>query len=144
MKPEKMKSRKKEQHRIRRLAVIGLLLWMIGLTYAADNSWMKNVPESDRARTNPYAGQADAIAAGSRLFSDHCAKCHGPDALGRRKRPGLRSDEVQNAADGEIFWILRNGDLRRGMPSWSSLPEASRWQIIAYVKNLGKKNDKKE
>jgi hypothetical protein len=51
----------------------------------------------------------------------------------------LRTDEVQNAADGEIFWLLRNGSLRRGMPSWSALPEPSRWQIIAYVKSLGKK-----
>jgi mono/diheme cytochrome c family protein len=120
-------------------ALCAFVVCAFGLSNAADNSWMKNVPESDRARTNPYAGQADAVAAGSRLFSDHCAKCHGSDALGRRKRPSLRSDEVQNAADGEIFWILRNGNLRRGMPSWSSLPEASRWQIIAYVKSLGKK-----
>ena len=105
----------------------------------ADDSWKQHVSEADRARTNPDAGQADAIAAGGRLFEDHCAKCHGADALGRRNKPNLRTDEVQNAADGEIFWLLRNGSLRRGMPSWSALPEPSRWQIIAYVKSLGKK-----
>jgi hypothetical protein len=49
----------------------------------------------------------------------------------------LRSKEVQQASDGEIFWFLRNGNLRRGMPSWSSLPEPSRWQIIVYLKSLG-------
>ncbi len=57
--------------------------------------------------------------------------------LGRKKRPSLRTAEVQQAADGEIFWLLRNGALRQGMPSWSSLPEPSRWQIIAYIKSLG-------
>jgi mono/diheme cytochrome c family protein len=104
---------------------------------AADGSWLQQVPDADRHRANPYAGQADAIAAGGRVFSDHCAKCHGDDAMGRRKKPNLRSDRVQKATDGEIFWLLRNGNLRHGMPSWSSLPEPTRWQVIAYVKSLG-------
>ena len=117
---------------------IGVLA--IFLCAAADGSWLKHVPDADRQRTNPYAGQADAATAGGRLFSDHCAQCHGSDALGRGKRPSLRSDRVQHATDGEIFWLLRNGNLSRGMPTWSALPEQSRWQIIAYVKSLGPSN----
>ena len=105
---------------------------------AADYSaWLQHVPDADRKRTNPYAGQSDAVAAGSKLFADHCAKCHGADALGSRKKPSLRAPAVQKASDGEIFWLLRNGDLRHGMPSWSAIPEPSRWQILAYVKSLG-------
>ena len=100
-------------------------------------AWLRHVPDADRKRTNPYAGQSDAVAAGSKLFADHCTKCHGADALGSRKKPSLRTPEVQKASDGEIFWLLRNGDLRHGMPSWSAIPEPSRWQIIAYVKSLG-------
>jgi mono/diheme cytochrome c family protein len=102
-----------------------------------EGPWTNHVSENERARKNPYAAQADAIAAGRRMFADHCAKCHGADALGTKKRPSLRSKEVQQATDGELFWMLRNGSLRRGMPSWSALPEPSRWQIIAYVKSLG-------
>jgi mono/diheme cytochrome c family protein len=120
------------------LALLTATILLASLSLA-DDSWKQHVSEADRERTNPVAGQADAIAAGGRLFEDHCAKCHGADALGRRNKPNLRTDEVQNAADGEIFWLLRNGSLRRGMPSWSALPEPSRWQIIAYVKSLGKK-----
>ena len=104
---------------------------------AADGSWLQQVPDADRQRVNPYGGQADAIAAGGRVFSDHCAKCHGDDAMGRRKKPSLRSSRVQKASDGEIFWLLRNGNLRHGMPSWSALPEPTRWQVVAYVKSLG-------
>jgi len=104
---------------------------------AADGSWLRRVPEADRQRVNPVAGQPDAIAAGGRVFADHCAKCHGPDALGRGKRPSLRSERVQQATDGEIFWLLKNGNLPKGMPTWASLPEPMRWQIIAYVKSLG-------
>jgi copper transport protein len=122
---------------LRRLLWIGLAVLAIAACAAAQSPWAGHVSEKDRARINPYASQPDAIAAGSRLFADHCAQCHGPDALGRRKRPSLRTPEVQRAADGEIFWLLRNGALRQGMPSWSSLPEPSRWQLIAYVKSLG-------
>jgi mono/diheme cytochrome c family protein len=104
---------------------------------AADTGWLKHVSEADRARTNPYTGQSDAIAGGSRLFADHCSKCHGEDALGRGKRPSLRTKEVQQASDGELFSLLKNGYLKKGMPSWSALPEESRWQLIAYVKSLG-------
>jgi mono/diheme cytochrome c family protein len=104
---------------------------------AADGSWLRDVPDGDRKRVNPLAGQADAVSAGGRLFADHCAKCHGDNAEGRGKRPSLRSDRVQHASDGEIFWLLKNGNLRRGMPTWASLPDGTRWQIITYVKSLG-------
>ena len=116
---------------------LGWILFAASACLAADTGWMKHVSEADRARTNPYANQAEAISGGSRLFADHCAKCHGEDALGRGKRPSLRTKEVQLAKDGELFSLLKNGYLRKGMPSWSALPEPSRWQIIAYVKSLG-------
>jgi mono/diheme cytochrome c family protein len=116
------------------LSLLALLLCMA----LADGSWLKKVSPDDHARVNPYAGQPAAIAGGAKLFADHCAKCHGPDALGRGKRPSLRSERVQlQATEGDIFWLLKNGNLRRGMPAWSAIPEPSRWQIIAYVKSLG-------
>ena len=107
------------------------------LCVAADGGWLKHVPDGDRKRVNPFAGQADAVAAGGRIFDDHCAKCHGEDALGNRKHPSLRSDRVQHATDGEIFWLLKNGNLPKGMPTWAALPEPMRWQVITYVKSLG-------
>ncbi|HEV8058238.1 MAG TPA: c-type cytochrome [Gemmataceae bacterium] len=118
------------------IALVSLLAAAI-VCLAADGSWLKHVPEADRKRVNPMAGQPDAIAAGGRVFEDHCAKCHGQDALGRGKRPSLRSDRVQHATDGEIFWLLRNGNLPKGMPTWATLPEPMRWQIIVYIKSLG-------
>ena len=105
---------------------------------AADGSWLKSVPDADRKRVNPLAGQLDAVTAGKRVFEDHCAKCHGGDALGRGKRPSLRSERVQQATDGEIFWLLKNGNLPKGMPTWATIPEPMRWQVITYVKSLGK------
>ena len=42
--------------------------------------------------------------------------------VGRGRRPSLRTPEVRSATDGELFWLLRNGSLAHGMPSWSRLP----------------------
>lgn len=119
------------------LCFVGVFLSTLAWAATDYSAWKKHVSESDRNRVNPYAGETEAITAGSKLFADHCAKCHGADALGSKKKPNLRAAEVQQAKDGELFWLLRNGDLRHGMPSWSSIPEPSRWQIITYVKSLG-------
>lgn len=121
--------------RLKQIAAMALLASAAGLM-AAGNRWMSKVPKEERTRVNPYAAQPDAIAAGRTLFEDHCAKCHGADALGRHGRPSLRSEEVREASDGELAWILRNGSLWKGMPSWSELPEPERWQLIAYLRSL--------
>jgi hypothetical protein len=31
--------------------------------------------------------------------------------------------------------VLTNGSLRGGMPSFASLPEPERWQIVEYLKS---------
>ncbi|HEX4020840.1 MAG TPA: c-type cytochrome [Acidobacteriaceae bacterium] len=119
-------------------------LWMVSVLLipaltamgAANGKWLKKVPDADRKRVNPYAGQPEAAAAGKILFRDNCAKCHGADANGQHGRPSLRSERIQNATDGEIAWILKNGDPWKGMPSWSSLPEQQRWQLVTYIRSL--------
>jgi len=93
-------------------------------------------PAKARDQKNPYEGQPDAIAAGQKLFRQHCAECHGDDARGRGRAVDLHSPAVQNASPGELAWFLRSGNLRHGMPSWSGLPEQRRWQIVAYLKTL--------
>ncbi len=95
-----------------------------------------NVPARDRARRNPLETDPDAVAAGKKLFGQHCAQCHGTSAEGGKRAPSLREEEVQTATPGTLFWILTNGVLRRGMPTWSKLPEAERWQIITFIKSL--------
>jgi len=67
--------------------VVGMMFCAVLFIDAIDNSWIEKVPEADRSRTNPFAGQADAVSGGARLFADHCAKCHGADALGRGRDP---------------------------------------------------------
>ncbi|HVJ05910.1 MAG TPA: c-type cytochrome [Candidatus Saccharimonadales bacterium] len=106
------------------------LLW-------ASTLWINKVPAREHERVNPIVDSAEAKAAGQLLYDDHCAKCHGDDAAGRGKRPSLLTDRVQNdATAGDLHWLLVNGSLRKGMPSWSRLPDQQLWQIVSYVKSL--------
>lgn len=109
---------------------------LLCFAFAGDGKWLTRVPERDRVRHNPFGADRDAAAAGEKLFAEHCAECHGKDAMGGHGRPALVSARVRHASDGELQWLLRNGSLRNGMPSWSSLPEPQRWQIICYLRGL--------
>jgi cytochrome c oxidase cbb3-type subunit 2 len=93
-------------------------------------------PQRTREWRNPYQGQPAAVLAGKKLFQQHCAECHGSNARGKGHAVNLHLSAVQNATPGELEWFLRNGNLWRGMPSWSGLPEQRRWQIVAYLKSL--------
>ena len=72
-------------------AAFVILLSSLAIFATSNGAWLTNVPQRDRERVNPYRDQPDAIAAGHRIFLDHCAHCHGNDAEGTKKRPSLRS-----------------------------------------------------
>ena len=87
-------------------------------------------------RTVVTRPDANASLAGEKLFRQHCSGCHGTEATGTRYAPTLHSDAVVAMDDQALFRFVTNGDLRRGMPSWSRLPDERRWQIVAYIKSL--------
>lgn len=113
--------------------IIGPALLFAGV---GDGLWMIKVPDKARAKQNPFAGDATAMAAGAKLFRQNCTSCHGADATGLSNRPSLHSERVRAASPGELEWLLKNGSMRNGMPSWSRLPEQQRWQIVSYLKSL--------
>ena len=124
---------------VRRFSLIALTMLSLAfpLLLAARTPWIEKVPPRERERENTMAGDADAVAAGRLLYEDHCARCHGDEAQGKGKRPSLRSERVQGTATpGDLHWLLRNGSLGRGMPSWSKLPDEQIWQIITYLRTL--------
>lgn len=115
-----------------------LIVLSAATLFATSNgAWLAKVPARDHDKANPYQGQQDAVAAGRRIFVDRCAHCHGEDAEGTKKRPSLRTARVQEeATDGDLHWLLTNGSMAYGMPSWSKLGDPQIWQVIMYVKSL--------
>ncbi len=106
--------------------------------HASDSVYaeLAKVPTKAAAKRNPLESDPEARVAGAKLFAQHCAECHGETAEGGKKGPSLRAPEVQQATPGALFWLLTNGVVRKGMPVWSKLPDAQRWQLVTYIKSL--------
>jgi mono/diheme cytochrome c family protein len=119
--------------------VLAAVVLVVGLAFASESGWEKKVPEADKARANPVANDPDAVAAGGKLYTEKCAKCHGETAEGKGHHPSLRTQSVQQATPGELEWLIQHGNrwhMMPAMPSFASLPETQRWQIVSYIKSL--------
>jgi mono/diheme cytochrome c family protein len=123
-----------------RLAIWLLVLMVMRLSAQsmAPPEPLAKAPAKARLKPNPLAGDPNAKAAGQKLFREHCAECHGKDAEGSKKAPMLAGGPMADATPGQIFWILTNGVLGKGMPEWSRLPPQQRWQIVAFLESLNK------
>ncbi len=102
----------------------------------SNDSGFHHAPPSVAETQNPYARQGAAVDAGSQLYADNCARCHGQTAQGTGNVPALREGPVQSASDGEIFWYITKGDAANGMPSWAKLSEQKRWQLVTFIKAI--------
>ena len=119
------------------VVVLGTLALLVTTAaWARVGTLVKQAPSKAEALRNPFEGQPPAQRAGAKLFARECAGCHGAEGKGMRKAPPLYLADVQQAPPGALFWVLRNGSLRRGMPSFAHLPDPQRWQIITYLKTL--------
>lgn len=118
---------------------VGVLVTVAGAqntSYTPDPNW--KVPPEAAAKENPLAGKSGAAAGGGKLFRRHCAECHGTEGSGlpQKRSADLLLPSVQSQSDGALFWRITNGNLPRGMPSFSRLPDLQRWQIVLFVRTL--------
>ena len=107
--------------------------------------------------TGAYAADTDkaSLERGKQLYTRECASCHGmkgdgngPGAYILSQRPRnfelgvfkLRSTMTgDNPTDDDLFRTLTQGiagSTGSMMPSFASLPEKDRWDLVAYVKHL--------
>jgi mono/diheme cytochrome c family protein len=111
----------------KRLLIICLLLCSAGCAVA---------PETPSSLPSAAAHSPNDVLAGGKLFSQHCAACHGPDARGGGRGPSLHTASIQAMPDAALVRFLTDGDLRKGMPSWSRLSGERRWQLARFIKSL--------
>ena len=105
------------------------------LAWPQQHAPFHGAPASAEAMRNPYAGQQ--IESAGTAYEARCAKCHGVNGDGTGNIPSLANGAAQSASDGEVFWYITKGDVDNGMPSWQSLPEKERWQIVSFIRVLG-------
>lgn len=86
--------------------------------------------------TNPLAGNPAAIQEGSSLFRSNCSPCHGLNAQGGGRGPGLTTGRwVHGPSDAEIFATITRGVPGTEMPA-NTFEDSETWAIIAYVRSL--------
>ena len=102
--------------------------------YKQDQKW--SAPPDAAAKTNPVPSSPEAIAGGKKIYLRSCAECHNEDGSGLDNAANLTLPVVQKESDGELFWKITNGNVRRGMPAFSRIPEPQRWQIVSFIKTL--------
>jgi mono/diheme cytochrome c family protein len=123
------------------------LLAFSGRRVAADDApkpWV--APDNARKVKNPIPATPENLAAAELLFQDNCMLCHGEKGLGDgagaktiKVKPANFTDKNLMSAetDGSLFWKMSEG--RGPMPPWKDdLTEKERWQLVNYIRKLGK------
>lgn len=86
---------------------------------------------------NPYAGDAEAIAAGERHFAAfNCAGCHAPLGGGGMGPPLSDEEWIYGSEPAQIYLTIVHGR-PQGMPAFGSmLPGRTIWELVAYIETL--------
>jgi cytochrome c oxidase cbb3-type subunit 2 len=84
-------------------------------------------------KSNPLAGDLEALEQGEMLYGEHCAMCHGDDAEGDIG-PGLTD---YDAGDPDFYEIIAAG-VEGEMPGFAAqLDRTAIWSIVSYLRSLG-------
>ena len=106
----------------------------------------KNAPASAQSLESPLTAAQAKPEFGKAPFEQHCAACHGADgqskttvAAGMKVKPtNLVDHRMASMKDGEIYWVISNG-IGKTMPVFKDkLSETERWQVVRYVRELGR------
>jgi mono/diheme cytochrome c family protein len=113
----------------------------------AANAWQ--LPPDAAQTTNPLTVDDKVLAAGRKIFSDKCQKCHGSKGLGDGPDADPEHAEDMNLTnpkradrnpDGVVFYKVSNGRKNPKMPSFKDeLSKEQIWTVVSYVQTLRKK-----
>ncbi len=93
---------------------------------------------------NPLAATPENLAAGRRVYDEHCAVCHGRDGSGENAfhadfyPPVARlTRSTQQMSDAEIYFVVTDGIALSGMPAFGAghRPEEV-WKLILWLRHL--------
>ena len=111
--------------------------------YLARHARRIATPRDARALKNPVKPTELDIAEARDHFADHCAICHANNGNGKTQinsglyppAPDMRERQTQDLADGEIFYIIKNGIRFTGMPGWGGEDEEN-WKLVLFIRHL--------
>jgi cytochrome c oxidase cbb3-type subunit 2 len=119
--------------------------WILPASWIVAVMWIGgSAAAADRPAPDPAAGQA--------AYEQSCARCHGVTGKGdgvdakrfypRPRDLSLGVYKFRSTASGtpptdeDLFRAITDGLPGSNMPDWRHLDEATRWQLVAYLKSL--------
>ncbi len=104
------------------------------------------IPPGAAEEKSPLNGNDAVVAAGRKLYSGKCQRCHGPEGKGDGPDADKTHQNDMNLtlatraarnADGVVFYKIWNGRPSPKMPTFSEeLSKEQAWAIVAYVQTL--------
>ena len=81
------------------------------------------------------------------MYGYDCAMCHGKDGDGKgdmasdlKNVPDFtKPGTLKNRTDGELFYIVRNGEGQDMPPEGDRAKDDNVWNMVNYVRSLAKK-----
>jgi cytochrome c oxidase cbb3-type subunit 3 len=99
-------------------------------------------PEAAKVK-NPVSPSAESIAAGKRVYTRMCSRCHGPEGKGDGSAATTTVPDLTDAqwdyggTDGEIFSVVHDG-VSADMDGYAArLSDADIWNVVNYVRSVG-------
>lgn len=93
----------------------------------------------------PPLNDPGMVEKGFEEYEEMCATCHGAPGRSRSATgqglnpapPDLVSDRVSRLTDAELFWIVKNGIRRTGMPAYGPTHgDPVLWSLVAFVRKM--------
>ena len=98
-------------------------------------------PEAAKIK-NPIAASAESAAAGKRVYTRMCVRCHGPEGTGDGTAATSTVPDLTDAqsdygsSDGEIFSVIHDG-VSADMDGYAArLSDADIWNVVNYVRSV--------
>jgi mono/diheme cytochrome c family protein len=106
-----------------------------------------NFEAANKENKNPLAGDEspETMMIGQKHYETQCMACHGMTGKGdgpvgnkmSLKPPSLISDKIKGWSDGGIYHVIAMGQGTMG-PYASAIPQAQRWQLVNYIRQMQK------
>jgi mono/diheme cytochrome c family protein len=105
------------------------------------------IPGEYAGLINPIPSDNESLARGAEIFNTNCSTCHGdggmgdgPTASALDPSPAAIAHTSQMSGDDYLFWRISEGGIpfETAMPVFKALEEQARWDVINYVRALGK------
>lgn len=101
-------------------------------------------PEAAKIK-NPVAVSAESTAAGKRVYTRMCGRCHGPEGKGDGSAASAAVPDLTDAqwdyggTDGEIFSVIHDG-VSADMDGYAArLSDTDIWNVVNFVRSVAAK-----